>query len=234
MRVLVSHPHWRIPIAEAAVGDLLANHHATFQVYGDPEGKRHLMLWSSDDAFSIYAKSAKVKSQHFLDTTGTYVFQQTSDLMDEVWIDPYTEYQIRYGKEHFAKLRELAAAVEIEDDLSRLRQGTSTDGAVNRVREYAHYIIGMTGDEKQQRLLLAPDHQGRDLAAVFTAEDAFEAFASSFQGAGVVKLPLKGVKLFSFLMRISLTGIVFNCAGPPAPVAFASAFFRTILGDLSI
>ena len=82
-------------------------------------------------------------------------------------------------------------------------------------------------------MLMAPDTKGRALAAVFTADDAYDAFAPDAKAqAGadpVQRLQLSGVALFNILQKLQIDGIVFNCAGPVTPVAFAAAFTRVVL-----
>ncbi len=81
-------------------------------------------------------------------------------------------------------------------------------------------------------LMLAPDARGRTLAAVFTAEDALEAYLKEM-GAngkrGLEPLTIAGPRLFDLLPRISLDGFVFNCCGPVSPRAFAAAFARRVI-----
>ena len=82
------------------------------------------------------------------------------------------------------------------------------------------------------RLVMAPDQKGRTLAAVFTSEDACEAFldeAGKQGGTQLEPLIYAGKNLFELLSKMDLTGIVFNCSGPTPPVAFAAAFSQVIL-----
>lgn len=85
----------------------------------------------------------------------------------------------------------------------------------------------------QTALALAPDGQGRALAAVFTAADNFDAFTEVRQPAleegQLLSLELTGVELFRLLAGMRLDGLVFNCSGPAAAVAFAHAFAEVIL-----
>jgi hypothetical protein len=79
---------------------------------------------------------------------------------------------------------------------------------------------------------MAPDQKGRTLAAVFTSEDACEAFldeAGKQGGTQLEPLIYAGKNLFELLSKMDLTGIVFNCSGPTPPVAFAAAFSQVIL-----
>jgi ABC-type enterobactin transport system permease subunit len=101
------------------------------------------------------------------------------------------------------------------------------------VRDYQAYVLAVVRHEGRPRLLMAPDQKGRVLAAVFTASDAFEAFGPDAKarsgGDEVQEMRLDGRRLFTVLQAMQLDGIVFNCAGPVAPVAFAAAFAKIAL-----
>ena len=231
MRSLVSHPAWWVPVSESAAAEMLSTNAASrIQYSRDPSGKNRLLLFSSSDTFQTYREHSGVDTQqHFLTTTGTWVFQLPLDAIDEIWIDPYNPHEIFYDKERFLPLREFAAAIAIEEDLRALRQGTASDGAVLRVRDYPEYLLAIAGHS----LMLAPDNQHRALAAVFTAKDCFDAFYPEAQSqAGrdlVLQVPIHGATLFKNLAGMNLTGIVFNCSGPPQPVAFAAQFANVVL-----
>jgi hypothetical protein len=80
------------------------------------------------------------------------------------------------------------------------------------------------------RLLMAPDQKGQALAAVFTFEDACDAFLEQARTQVDMKpLIYAGKDLFKMLSEMNLTGIVFNCSGPAPPVAFAAAFSKVVL-----
>ena len=240
MRSLVSHTHWIIPLSEAAATEMLANNEVPRVQYNrDAKGINRLMLWSSRETFDLYAKRAGLnQEQHYLDTAGTWVFRlplrNALDGIDQIWIDPLNEHDILYDKEQFGRLHDFAAAVAIEDDLAALRAGTASDGAVVRVREYQGYLVAVARKPTGERsLILAPDSQGRKLAAVFTHSDAFDAFLPEAQarsvGDEVQGVQLGGQGLFAMLGKIELTGMVFNCAGPVKPVAFAAAMSNIVL-----
>jgi hypothetical protein len=240
MRTLVSHAHWIIPLSEAAAAETLArNEVPRIEYYRDPKGVNRLMLWSSRETFDLYSKRAPLnKDQHILDTAGTWVFRMPLrtplDGIDVIWIDPLNEHDIYYEKEQFQSLHDFAAAVAIENDLAALRAGTAKDGTVIRVREYPGYLVAVARKPNgDQSLMLAPDRQGRRLAAVFTHTDAFDAFfpeaKARSDGEEVRGLRFDGQALFTFLAKFELTGMVFNCSGPAMPVAFGAALSKVVL-----
>jgi hypothetical protein len=236
MRVLVSRPDWSVPVSESAVADMLAQNNASrIQFSRNKEGKNCLLLFSTGDAYDVYRQALAIPgTQHFLQTTGTWVFRLPLDEIDQIWIDPLTKHDIYYEKEQFARLSEIARAVLVEEALVNLRTGTAQDGAIRLVRDYQGYSVAVTLHEGRPRMLMAPDSKQRALAAIFTADDAYDAFAPEAKTqAGdvpVQQLRLPGEAMFNALQKMKLDGIVFNCAGPVTPVAFAAAFMRVVLG----
>jgi len=235
MRSLVNHPHWTIPISEAAAVETLAqNAVPRIQFNRDPSGVNRLMLWSSSETFSNWARRAKIeKEQYSLDTSGSWVFGLPLDGIDEIWIDPLNAHDILYTASQFPALRDLAAAIPIEKDIAELRAGTASPGAVVRVREFPSYWVPVAQSNGRRRLIFAPDDQGRTLAAVFTADDTFTAFlpeaTAAAPGEEVVAVRSDGKGLFTMLSGMDLTGMVFNCSGPIKPVAFAAGFSKVVL-----
>ena len=232
MRGLVSYREWLVLLSEASVAETLVSNSLTRLQYNvSPDGKKRLPIFSSEEALKAYLDDSQA-GQHYLKTEGTWVFKLPFPELDEIWIDPAQPEPIFYGKEHFERFGELAAAIEIEKDLTQLRAGSSSDGACVRVRDYPAYRIVV--NRVDNRLVMAPDQEGRILAAVFTAEDACDAFldeASIQNGAQLEPLIYCGKDLFELLSKMDLTGIVFNCSGPTRAVAFAAAFSQVILEE---
>jgi hypothetical protein len=236
MRILVSHPHWSVPISEAAMIETLStNTPPAIQYNRDPKGVNRLMIWSSSETLSTWAKNAQIDgNQNVITTTGSWVFGLPLDGIDEIWIDPLNAHDILYKQAQFSTLQDLAAAVAIEKDIADLRAGTAADGACVRVREYQKYLVAIAESAGSKRLLMAPDQQGRTLAAIFTTDDTFQAFtpdarAAAKPGEEVVCVQFSGKGLFPALAGMDLTGFVFNCSGPIKPIAFAAGFLKIVL-----
>jgi hypothetical protein len=236
MRLLVAHPTWSLPISEAAVAEMLTTNQAgAIQFNRDENGRNRLLLFSSNDTYNLYAKAAGVShEQHFLTTTGTWVFSLPLDDIDEILMDPLTTDYFSYKKAYYPTLKEIAGALPLDEDLRRLRAETAAPGTVARVRDYANYFIAVaTGASGQASIVMAPDDQGRTLAAIFTASDAYDAFLPTAEakspGAEVRGALVTGQTLFDALARMNITGMVFNCMGPATPVAFAIGFAKVIL-----
>jgi len=235
MRRLVSFDKWMLPVSEAAAAAMLNTGEASRLMYSqDAEGVSRLYLFSDGEAYDAFREAVgqEPSEQHFLTTTGTWIFQLPLDQLDAVEIDPATPWQIGYRKEQFPRLRAMAGAVEVEQALAALRAGTAEPGTITKVRQYEHYILAVTSLNGHHTLALAPDDRDRTLAAIFTSDDTFEAFllegeALNSEGQ-LLQVSLAGPKLFEQLSRMSLDGVVFNCSGPVRPIAFVQSFLTVV------
>src|SRR5258706_685560 len=125
MRALVSHLDWSVPVSESAVAEMLAENTASrIQFSRNKEGKNCLLLFSSADEYNVYRDALAIPStQHFLQTTGTWVFRLPLDDIDQIWIDPLTKHDIYYEKEQFTRLREMAGGNLFRKELGHLAIG---------------------------------------------------------------------------------------------------------------
>lgn len=237
LRHLVSYDAWRVPVSEFAAAEMLSAHTAPrILTSRDPQGRTRLLLFSEAAAWETFMQASEGggrAGQHFLTAAGSWIFGLPADPVDFLEIDPGSPWRISYGKEHFPRLRALAAAVDIERTLLALRRGDAAAGAAAQVRDYAGYLLAVVNRGGQTGLALAPDSKNRTLAAIFTAADNFDAFIetrqSSLSEGQLLSLELTGVELFRLLAGMRLDGLVFNCSGPAAAVAFAHAFAEVIL-----
>lgn len=235
LRRLVSFDQWMLPMSEAAAAEMLNTGKASRLMYSqDSEGVSRLYLFSDGEAFNAFRRAVgeAEASQHFLTTSGAWIFQLPLDAFDAIEIDPVSPWQISYRKEQFPALRAMAEAITVEQALIALRAGQAQPGMITLVRDYEHYLLAAYDRGGEYTLALAPDDKGRELAAVFTAADNFAAFLSAREGAQAVEqllqLELAGPKLFAQLGQMQLDGLVFNCSGPARPVAFALAFAKVV------
>ncbi len=236
MRRLVSFDKWMLPVSEAAAAEMVSTGAASRLMYSqDGEGVSRLYLFSDGEAYNAFRASVgqDASEQHFLSTTGTWIFQLPLDPLDFIEIDPATPWQIGYHKEQFPRLRAMAGAVEVEQALAALRAGTAEPGSITKVRQYEHYILAVTSLDGGYTLALAPDDRDRTLAAIFTSDDTFQAFlpegGALLSDGQLLRVALAGPQLFEQLSRMSLDGVVFNCSGPGRPIAFAQAFLTVVL-----
>jgi hypothetical protein len=235
MRGLVSHPTWEVPISEKATAEALAsNSISSVQVSTTGEGKTCLMLFSDAEAHKAHRQANAITSeQHFLKTAGTWVFRLPLEQVDQVWVDASTPHDIYYEKQHFGALRDMANAVIAEEALMGLRKGNAPDGAIATAKAHENYYMATMLRDGKPVFLPAPDDKGRNLAAVFTADDSFDAFAAETMrgndGLRIEQMQMNGETLFDTLRRMTIDGFVFNCAGPIAPVAFAQGMASVVL-----
>jgi hypothetical protein len=235
MRGLVSWNAWEVPVSEAAVKVALTEQALpSIQLSTARDGKACLLIFSTEAAYEVYRKANNVAvAQHFVSMPGRTLFGVPLDGVDQLWIDPLCPHDIYYDTGQLGRLRECAAALAVETALAGLRQGEAPDGALKLVRNHPAYFIAVAQIDGVPRMLLAPDAKGRMLGAIFTTDDAYDAFlphAKAQAGAAdVQRLQMSGVALFAALARMQLDGIVFNCDGPVAPVAFAHAMAKVVL-----
>lgn len=238
MREIVSYKKWSVPISDAAVEVALQEKVLSGVMFNkDAQGVSRLFLFSDGPAYNRFcevAGEANTGQQNFLTTTGSWLFKLPLDTIDMICIDPFTPPDINYRTDQYVRLREMAEAVEVEETIAALRAGENThDGMVKLVRDYASYSIVIHKLEDKYSLALAPDPQGRALAAVFTFDDAFDAYypvcKQMYPEGELLQLPMTGKELFAHLWERDLTGMVFNCSGPGKPIAFAAQFSEVVL-----
>lgn len=239
MRRLIAHPDWQVPIsAQEAQAVLDDPRLSRIQYSRDDEGVTRLYLFSEPDAWNTFREITDTKGeQYFISTAGEWVFQLPFDALDTLVIDAGTTHEIGYGQTQFARLHELAEAMEIERMLSALRFGTAGSGDALRVAQYERYLLAVLKTEEGVHLCHAPDSRERQLAAIFTDEDAFELayqeLADTYHHGQVMMMRLSGAQLFEALKPVPLDGMVFNFAGPTQAIAFAPAFSQVMLDTLA-
>jgi len=239
MRRMMTWKHWSIAVSESAAVEMLATNEAGRIMYSrDENGVGRVFLYSDNAAYAAFCKEAGVtEAQHFLSTSGDWIFRLELDGISEIVIDPFTPTQIVYAEEHFERLHAMARAVQVEEALTNLRfQPETADAMIPLVRDYANYILPVYRADGGMVLAMAPDSQGRDLAAVFTSTEAFDAFAPVWGGGypdkELLVFNLSGTELCAQLVKMNLDGIVFNCKGPARPIAFAVGIAQVILDSV--
>lgn len=239
MRRIMAWKHWSIAISESAAIEMLATNKAPGIMYNrDENGVGRVFIYSDSAAYAIFCKAAGVtEEQHFLSTSGDWIFRLELDGIAEIVIDPFTPTEIVYATEHFARLQEMAKAVKVEEALANLRfQPETADEMIPIVRDYANYILPVHRVDGGMVLAMAPDSQGRDLAAVFTSTEAYDAFEPAWKEGypdkDLLLFNLSGAALFAQLVQMNLDGIVFNCKGPVRPIAFAVGIAQLILDSV--
>ena len=105
------------------------------------------------------------------------MFRMPLEGIDFIAIDAASPHAIAYGRDLFSRLKQMADAVEVEEALLELRAGPDPrEELLKLVRDYQGYSAAVQKADKAIRIAMAPDAKGRSLAAVFTHDDAFEAY----------------------------------------------------------
>jgi hypothetical protein len=239
MRRLIAHRAWQVPISAQAAQDVLADPaNSRIQYSRDEEGVTRLYLFSNPAAYTTFRELTGAQGeQFFISTAGEWVFGLPFDEIDTLVIDAGTPHEIGYGQAQFARLHELTEAMEIERLLSALRFGSAGSGDALRVAQFTRFLLPVLKTDEGMHLCHAPDKRERQLAAIFTDEDAFELayeeLAATYHHGQVMMMRLSGAQLFEALKPLPLDGLVFNFAGPTQPIAFAPAFSQVMLDTLA-
>lgn len=220
LRVLTAHTGWRM-LAVAQEDGL----HPLLRVVGDD---KWLQLFTDEDAFNehIAARGDEAEGHRWVEKDGEWLFSNIGDTVAGIDINPLLDDAIHYKREQLDVLRQWAHSIKVERVLAE--QLTDPDAA-QAVAE-GRFYIAFIDTEHGPQLALAPDpQQNRHFAAIFTAPDAaihYQQQASKVIGKELKLNVLPGATLFSRLASMPLDGLVFNCLGPPAPVAVSLDFAR--------
>ena len=227
LRIFMSHPGWRVPIVMPAEAGLPPR----AVVRKNQEGKRFFQLFSDEQAVKDCVSQTGPQGDfaHFLETPGHAAFSFVDEELDFVDINPLSQPEVHYRKEQVPTLKKWAQAVGIEQVLATL---DDSEAAFSRIKHHTPFylVANQVGDEMS--LVMAPDDERRRLAAVFTADDAREAFLAQAVPALRIEpriLALSGQELCEMLADVPLEGIVFNCLGPIRPAAFTAELIRLVL-----
>ncbi len=236
MRVVVGYDRWELPITERSWQAMrTTNAPPEPWLYRDAQGRSRLFLFSGRAAYRRYHEGARAaREQPFTTASGVSIFTRDLSALEAVHLDPLTPDALTLGKDLFPRLNVVADAVRVERALVQLRGGaTRVASQLTAVRGFPAYHVAFRDTPEGARFAIAPDPRNRYLAAVFTLNDCYEAYAAESdahnEGAPLRRTILNGEQLFSELLDAGLDGIVFNCCGPVAPVAFAPAFARLVL-----
>ncbi len=232
LRFLAEYDSWQVPTQKDKNGNLQIK----LGVFEDTETQREYpqaLLFSDADAIwkfgqendpdQIRGDMTKLSTVEVFELIGT-----AAKVID---IDLGTESGLRFMDDKVDDFRQAAMAVKLEQ---MLINEDSDPKIFNYLYHYPVFQILLRETERGANLLLAPDGAGRQIAAVFTADDCTAAFIANYMEANPgatqpLTLALEGSKLFTKLASIpSLQGIVFNPAGPPKPKAFSMELAKTV------
>lgn len=235
LRSLMSHKKWMIevePPEQSASGE---RSQPKVKVQVGEDGKRSVRLFSDEQAAKDYMvkHGRDALSEHLIEAPGFAAFSVLNPELDFVVINPESNPELRYEKEQIPMLRAWASAVEIERVLATLDDSPEAFARIKRHPAFFLVTSSVTSSlGNHESLVMAPDDEGRKLAAVFTAEDCCEAFvaaaSAALQTAPKVK-PVSGVQMCKLLSETKADGVVFNCLGPVHPYAFSAEMFQLVL-----
>jgi hypothetical protein len=225
MRGLASYRGWIVPAAfdPAGGGD------PTFIKIRFSETDRHFFMFSDGQAH------LDCRARLGLEAMGTYTldnifgynaWEAVDDDVDFVNINPFSPHEIHYKKDQIPMLREWGRIIRVEQAIDTI---LSTDKGYDIIKAFPSYYIGMIHDGDSSYIALAPDDKGRELAALFTTDDAADAYLEQNGQDDVQLRVMDGATLFDALSSTSLDGMVFNCCGPIRPRAFALPFAATVI-----
>ena len=201
IRAICQHSEWVLPAKDNQ------------PVLNQNEGEFHLNLYSDIDVFNNGVVGAEAITR-----PTNWLFSNFPDVTSII-IDAHTEYALQVPKLYFENLIRMYKAQNIERCLS---EQNTNDNWLFTLKDFPYYLLPIVQDEQgRSHIALAPDHQQRSLAAVFTSEDCAQRYIQAVgDKLGNVTMDLtEGSKLFHHLDLLPLDGLVFNCYGPAPMVA---------------
>ena len=215
LRAAVSHPSWHMQAEPDATGKLTA------RLVRGPDG---IFL-------DAWLDAADCPTPQTLTLRGPALFDAVHAGFAGLRLEPGTPRERRFSRAQFGLLAEWAAAARVTE---LVRDPDAFGGALIALRRYTGWRILRRDGVSGPQLALAPDSQGRKLAAIFTAEDTLRAFldrnGDTLKAHGFLPAQVDGEALFATLDRTAgLDGMVFDCAGPVAPKAVAMPYAQAVL-----
>lgn len=185
-----------------------------------------LSISSNRDTFSQTHVDPEVKP---IIKTFEWIFDNLPEDLAGLLIDMNTEYAIQLPNQYFEFCQQIIACATVENIFS---QQISQEELITKLRAYSSYLLPIIRDEDgNANIALAPDHQNRQLIAVFTAPDCFQAFQTAAEGklGNLTIDEVPGEKIFADLSQLPIDGLVFNCYGPVRPQAIG----KTLIDQLA-
>lgn len=223
-RVLAQFEHW-------IVGARNQNDQLFPVLNEGPEG-HWLLVFSSITTYRSYLSSKGLPEDHaYITISGRWLFRNAADNLQGIALDIGTDHTMPIYQREFEYLHHWADALAVEQIIIDLKQSDTTE-LLKAVSKFPRYYLPVTQTESNTQIILTPDANNRQLAAVFTAQDAGELFieeAKDGLGEDVALQECTGGSLFSALQSMPLDGLVFNPAGPITPQAFGIALLDAIM-----
>ena len=238
LRRLINYANWNVPVSERAAVDIMATHSAqAIQFHQADDGTKTLLLYTDSESYTAGFAGAPIPEQHFLTTTGEWVFQLPLSEFSQILINPNTPASMLFVGAQLDGLREFCEGVVVQDLLTQLRKGGGPDGSVRRVGNYRGFSIAVRQIDGRNTICFAPDDKQRSLIAIFTTDDAYDAYVNELPDTmtdSMFQVKMPGPDLFANLQQQPADGLVFNCCGPTQPVAFAFGLCSVIVDELNV
>lgn len=224
-RTIMAHPSWAVVAEEGADGELRLGLLAT------PAGGRILELFSTEEAVDRFAEAEDVpRPSRMLKLSGFQLFSTLGDdSVHRINLDLHSPHATHFFIDQIPLLRAWAEVVTVELALASPDRLPNPFAVLRRFDGF-NVVVRQSGPHKD--LVMAPDGAGRNLAAVFTAEDTVDEFikevADDLGGALEIER-LSGQKLFEWFAQIPLDGIVFNPLTHLPPIAVAASIGERVL-----
>lgn len=147
-----------------------------------------------------------------------------------LWVNPGSPQALKIEEEDFKTYQDLVKGLAVERCLAGLNESPDFNGILRKYK--AWWIILVDG---QSKLMLLPDEQGRQFAAVFSAWDGVEAAVSKLVSETEYKnpaaIPMTGTELFTQMQKLDVEGMIFNCAGPVQSHSFSKELANEIMEE---
>ncbi len=183
----------------------------------------HFFMFSDKQAYADCAAHIGLTAMgtHTIENIFGYnAWDAVDDDVQFVNINPFSPSEIHYNREQISMLREWGGILKVEQAIDHV---LADQTGYDIIKAFPAYYVGLVREDNDLRISLAPDQRGRALAALFTSDDAAEAYMEKY-GEDVELRIFDGPSLFEGLSHMEIDGLVFNCCGPIQPRAFALQF----------
>lgn len=226
LRAIARHRAWYIG-AEPLGSSLRA------VVAREDDGTRTLRVYSSETAHAEASRAGDSAAAAYA-MPGWHLLAMLSAVpVDRVAFDPGSAQSVHYNADQFELLSGWAATAAVEQAVDDPDSIADPFAALGR---YSGWTLLQETIDELPALVMAPDADGRRLAAVFTSHDVAEAFRVKFRDhlAQTVEFAVRdGADLFAWLGSLPIDGFVINPGGLLEPRAFALSVCEPILEALS-
>jgi len=223
LRILVTYDSWCVP--------------------SQPEDDGHRMLvlqrdegpvveaFTTEEAYAEHMQQVSEQPFGWMTVSGEWLFSNLNDTLIALEINAPQGVRFTFKSKVFATLRNWSRSVLVERALVTQMDDAAT---FQLLCESTFLIVSTQPDVVPLQIALAPDSNGRTLAAIFTAPDALNLYLQAAQkstNASLSTHSVSGKPLFSSLASMSIDGVVFNCFGPTKPLAVSHRFTTAFLDN---